>query len=123
MVFSASEVEGESVLLKHDNDHYYLHARLDRQLNHTSSPVEKLLQTNGVLNTNQHEDCSELRRIFLDYLEVESGASCPQGILSLLTFDRLGKYFKHISYSKNTILFDIDDIADKVYSIIVINNA
>ena len=56
-----------------------------------------------------------LRNILEDYLEVDS-ASNPQ-LRRLLRSELLVKYFQRVTYSANEILFDANQLADRVSAI------
>ncbi len=53
-----------------------------------------------------------LRNILEDYLEVDS-ASHPQ-LRKLLRSELLVKYFQRVTYRANEILFDVNQLADRV---------
>lgn len=62
--------------------------------------------------TSNHSDSTALRRILEDYLEVDSSRS-PR-LQQLLRSELLSRFFRRVCVSAQEVLFDVDQLADKV---------
>ena len=65
-------------------------------------------------NSESALQAESLRRILEDYLEIDSKASSNPRFAKLLNGEVLSRYFQRIQVPSREVLFDVDQLADKV---------